>query len=1646
MAAKYGHLINRWTVAAVAALAVMAALIATTLTAWAQDQPPASDDPVKFNYNENGIGPVHRYGATDPEGKKIFWTLGGPDAADFTIVRGDLRFRSPPDYENPTDRDEDTATDGYQRAMDNLYRVTVRFGAGGEDGDPDPSDDYDGDDLHSVDVTVTVINVNEPGMVLISPLQPQVGTDLTATVTDRDRVAATGTWQWASSHSKTGPFVNIQNLSNNDTYQPVLEDLGKYLRVAVEYRDNVSQSAIREEMAVSKYQVRRDVVTTTDPPKFPDQRTLGLAADTPNDTPLYARGTTERFIPEDSPAGTDVGAPVTAFDDARSIDILTYSLRDTTAGSGHAADFDIDPATGQITVSASADLNADVGATDLLGGATGPYLVTVQAVDGDGHRMDIAVNIRVVGVNEPPMIDRVYHTDRIPTDSGYTGGHRAPTEISHYESDRTDRSPTTLDANLDTGSAIEPAVYRATDEDSEDLDASLTWWREGPDGAMFKITPPETPDGTATLAFSIVPDFENPLDENKDNVYEVTIVVKDSVKNRDELPVTVKVINSTEDNESGKVTLSNRVPEIATRLTATLEDTDKPVKEENWQWYRSVATDTVYPTVCPDMATTARFFIDGTDGGPGGGAAWEKIDGATSPNYTPHYDDRVGGTVEYQAANGNPMVPNAPPQSPTMHREAWTGGDYDVTVIKTPKSGGGYTITRSDWENPRCLRAAVTYRDTIGGELGKDRTHADADDLSTDDVDETLEGAFAQSEYPVKPIDEENDAPVFTDNGNAVNAATDQGTPVSQYRAERRENATTNATFDPAADPPETPTLRIIEAKPASDPMKGEDDDTEATPAGRGADVLTYTLGGPDEGSFELYGTVGNPGTDLNPDGTLIITDDLDYEDEDKRTYTVTITATDPSGDQDSVTVIVDITNHNEPPEKLEGKGQVPYAENGMGVVATYMAKDPEGSGIIYSLVTAIEDDIVATDLADHGKFEINPLHGTLSFMSPPNYEKPGDAGITADNKYQVVVKATVADQLPGPADHDPPFPHAVTKKVTVMVTNVNEPPVFSETTDTLAISENPDDPEQGPLLNRGVGKPAANLPASPHLDVGVPVVAADDDSTSNFALGGYGDTTRDRIDGLTYTLSGSGAGTMFDIVHATGQILTIDKLDYEGRNSYVVTVTATDPWDASDSIDVTINVTDVDEVPVTPNLVVSGPNSHTYQENGTVAVGEYMAVGTGADMVRWIPIEGADSDYFELEGSGSSVMLKFRDPPNYEMPRGMAMSGDNTNTYMVTVKILHTPSGDTAEQDVTIRVIDAAELGMLDGDETVTYAENGTSAVDTYRVDGPMADMAMWTLEGDDMDQFTLDTETGGSVMLMFVDSPNYEMPRGMAMSTDNANIYMVTVKAMVGGEMEMRDVTISVTDVDDPGMVAISPQPQVLRTGTMLTATLSDDDGNVIDVTWRWSRSMTMDGIYTNIVGATSMTYTPVEADDGYYLMATATYTDAYGSGKAERATTNSAVTTVQDQMGMVRLSSMTPVVGAMLTATLSDPDDGVTGATWQWSKSMTMDGTFMDIAGATSMRYTPMAADENYYLMVKVMYTDGHGSGKMAMATSANAVSSGDPLVVEYDTNRNGTIEKSEVIAAINDYLFPPGGVEIITKAEVIRLINLYLFPDS
>ena len=110
-----------------------------------------------------------------------------------------------------------------------------------------------------------------------------------------------------------------------------------------------------------------------------------------------------------------------------------------------------------------------------------------------------------------------------------------------------------------------------------------------------------------------------------------------------------------------------------------------------------------------------------------------------------------------------------------------------------------------------------------------------------------------------------------------------------------------------------------------------------------------------------------------------------------------------------------------------------------------------------------------------------------------------------------------------------------------------------------------------------------------------------------------------------------------------------------------------------------------------------------------------------------------------------------------------------------------------------------------------------------------------------------------------------------------------------------------------------------------------------------------------------------------------------------------------TNEDEMGRVTFwrdgadaTTAAIMVGDMLSGLAEDPDGNVgdtppstdmyptiTGATWQWAKTMTPDmmESWMDITGATDAAYTVMDADEGYHLRATAMYDDGEGMGKMA-----------------------------------------------------------------
>ena len=142
----------------------------------------------------------------------------------------------------------------------------------------------------------------------------------------------------------------------------------------------------------------------------------------------------------------------------------------------------------------------------------------------------------------------------------------------------------------------------------------------------------------------------------------------------------------------------------------------------------------------------------------------------------------------------------------------------------------------------------------------------------------------------------------------------------------------------------------------------------------------------------------------------------------------------------------------------------------------------------------------------------------------------------------------------------------------------------------------------------------------------------------------------------LTYTLGGADKDS-FKIAPATGQITVgaDTKLDYESnKKTYMVTVTATDPSRAMTTIDVTINVVDVNEAPefTAPS---EGDVDQTVQENTrSLSIYTFRATDPESRKVYW-SLDGdatdfPDMDRFTISDRGA---LSLNASPDYEDDAG---------------------------------------------------------------------------------------------------------------------------------------------------------------------------------------------------------------------------------------------------------------------------------------------------------------------------------------------------------------------------------------------------------
>ena len=548
------------------------------------DEPPVFEAEDPEDYVENGKGPVETFTASDPEGLGIDWDLTGINSAAFSIEDGVLRFKESPDYENPTDaahpEGDDATTDPANDANDNEYVITVSAT------EMRPTGDESTAQSTPLRIVVTVTNENERGTVTLSRLQPQVGAGgLTASLSDPDggatddlpitdaetNLTSDATWQWYV------PKVSRPELEDDDHWQnaagspnnaagytPDADDEGNYLRVKASYTDG--QGASKTAYAMSAYKVRA-TPAGNDAPVFP--------ADQNGD---YARE-----LPESTAVDANVGAPVTATD--ANSDTLTYVLSGT-----HESSFDIDPASGQITVASALDFEDG-------GNGSGVYTVTVTAYDPSNEMDEQDVTITTTDVNEKPAV-------------------AGAAEVRDHDEKNSVDDTVIYTVLMDTVNNT-PVYYTPSDVDAGDTTATLKLSLSGDDADAFELGEADANnDHRRALTFKTPPNSEAPTDANRNNVYKVTVVATDDEGLTGEQDVTVIVTNI---DEAGEVTLSSMQPQAGIGLTATLSDPDGGETNMEWQW----------------------------SSGQTSGGTFAKIEGATSATYTPvERDDDADPAIE----------------------------------------------------------------------------------------------------------------------------------------------------------------------------------------------------------------------------------------------------------------------------------------------------------------------------------------------------------------------------------------------------------------------------------------------------------------------------------------------------------------------------------------------------------------------------------------------------------------------------------------------------------------------------------------------------------------------------------------------------------------------------------------------------------------------------------------------------------------------------------------------------------------------------------------------------------------------------------------------------------------------------------------
>ena len=1602
MVATGRYLVNKWSIsipilALVVLLAAMAVLFSTQST-WAQEADAPCPDTEPCDYAENGTGDVATYSARDPEGLGISWDVTGPDAADFNIVGGVLRFNDPPDYEDASDRawdadGDDTINPDNEGAGDNSYEIVVRAT------EVRPTGDTSAAQTTAIPVTVTVTNVDEDGTVRMSRRQPQVGgAGLTVLdlLTDADGNIDNEEYRWSipkTSRPELDDDDHWQpagNTNNEAAYQPVASDMGSYLRVKVSYTDGETEGGTKVAYAKSTFHVR--------------------AAPSANDPPGLDNTDITRSVPENAAVGADVGDPFVATDS--NSDPLTFVLTGT-----HASSFAIDWAMGQITV--ASELNhEDASLTD------GAYSVTVNVFDPNNASASQTVTITATDVNEAPTV----------------GGENTNTNAdAEIEVNETSNLGTALN-----GTTVTDNVYTPRDVDADDGPEDVTLSLEGDDADVFKLSAdPVTTDAAndRALTFKSAPNFEAPMDVNGDNVYKVTVMATDDEGLIGKQPVTVIVKNI---DETGSVTLSSIQPQVDVALRATLGDPDGDETGVMWQWSKALIHT---------LATT------GSDGN-----TFVEIEDATSSSYVP-----VEGDIGYFL------------RVVVTYRDAQSVADDPDTQDDESLAGNRTIGSLTDPQDDPPVHSPTSANAVRKAPETNDPPEfaAEAREIDENSPAETNVGD------PVRATDGDEDVLTYSLSGGAdmgsfdINSGTGQitvgeGTDLDYEEGKRSYTVVVKAEDPFAASATVTVIITVLDVDEAP---TLEGDQPEPYAENGTGDVATYSARDP-EGLGISWDVTGPDAADFNiVGGVLRFNDPPDYEDASDRAWDAdgddTINPDNEGEDDNSYEIVVRAT-------EVKATGAAQTTTMPVTVTVTNVEEDgtvrmsrrqPQVGAVGLTVLDLLTD---ADGNIDNEEYRWSIPKTSRPELDDDDHWQP--AGNTNNEAAYQPVAGDVGSYLRVKVSYTDGETEGGTKvayaKSTFQVRatpTANTGPSLDSTDITRSVPEN----------------------AAVGADVGDPFVATDSNSDPlTFVLTG------------THASSFAIDWAMGQITVAS-ELNHEDASLTDG--AYSVTVNVFDPNNASASQTVTITATDVNEAPTVGGENTNTNADAEIEVNETSNLGTALNGTTVTDNVYTprdvdaddgpedvtLSLEGDDADVFKLSAdpvttdAANDRALTFKSAPNFEAP--MDVNGDNV--YKVTVMATD-DEGLIGKQPVTVIVKNIDETGSVtlssiqpqvdvalratlgdpDGGETGVMWQWSKALIHTLATTGSDGNTFVEIEDATSSSYVPVEGDIGYFLRVVVT----YRDAQSVADDPDTQDDESLAGNRTIGSLTDPQDdppvhsptsanAVRKAPETNDPPEFAAEAReidensPAETNVGDPVRATDGDEDV----LTYSLSGGADMGSFDINsgtgqiTVGeGTDLDYEEgkrsytvvVKAEDPFAASATVTVIitvldvdepPVFGEGPQP-------LTSIQGDRSISYDENTMDVVESY-EAMGTEADQAVWSLSGDDADDLRINNVG-ELTFATAPDYEdPADADMDNVYEVTVVAMAGTATQEAAVTVTVADVDeggTGDDLVDRYDTDDSGSIDKDEVLTAIDDYLFGTGA-DAISKDDVLRLIDLYLF---